>query len=159
VNAFIPYVTLEQHISAVFERVRSLHAKHNVTHYTSSGGEETVSPWKALGFYARVSPEARLVCETFHDEQRSIAVVRVFREGVVEPLYARKWAGDDSRFLGVVSDAGNVFAGSLPATDEPVQPTEGDMSWLPVSEEQRAIIQRALLPIPPPIRLAATPDA
>ena len=159
-NAFITYSTLEEQIAAAFERIRAAHPDHNVRRYNSFGGGDGVPSWKVLGFYARTSADAhaRLVCEAFHDEQRSAAVIRVFREGTAEPLFARKWAGEDSRFCEAVESASEIFAQALPRAPFPEEPAD-DMSWLPLSDEQRATIERALSPLPPPFSLAAMQKA
>ncbi|MGB8472553.1 MAG: hypothetical protein WCE61_00555 [Candidatus Acidiferrum sp.] len=157
-SAFIAYSTLEQQITASFERTRAAHPDHNVRRYTSFGGGDGVPSWKAIGFYARSSADSRLVCEAFHDEHRSAAVIRVFQEGTAEPLFARKWAGEDARFCEAVDRATDTFAQALPATPFPEEPAD-DMSWLPLSDEQRATIERALSPLPPPFSLAATKEA
>jgi hypothetical protein len=157
-SAFIAYSTVEQQITAAFERIRAGHPGHNVTRYTSFGGGDGVPSWKTLGFYARTSADARLVCEALHEEQRSAAVIRVFREGTAEPLFARKWAGEDLRFCEAVESASNTFAQALPTAPFPEEPAD-DMSWLPLSGEQRATVERALRPLPPPFSLAATQEA
>jgi hypothetical protein len=157
-SAFIAYSTLEQQITAAFERTRAAHPDHNVTRYTSFGGGDGVPGWKTLGFYARTSADRRLVCEAFHDEQRSAAVIRVFQEGTAEPLFARKWAGEDTRFCDAVESATDTFLQALPEAPFPEEPAD-DMSWLPLSDEQRATIERARSPLPPPFSLAATQQA
>lgn len=154
----ISYVTLTEKVTAAYERTSAAHPHHTVTQYTSFGGGDGVSRWQTVGFYARTSPDARLVYEAFHDEQRSAAVIRVFGEGVGEPLFARKWAGDDARFWDTVESAADIFEGALPATPYQEEPAD-DMSWLPLSDEERAALARALVPFPPPFSLAATQDA
>jgi hypothetical protein len=157
-SAFIAYSTLQRQMTAAFERTRAGHPDYKVTQYTSFGGGDGVPTWKTLGFYTRISADERLVCEAFHDEQRFAAVVRVFREGTAEALFARKWAGEDPKFFDAVESATDTFAQALPAAPFPEEPAE-DMSWLPLSDEQRATIERASSPLPPPFSLAATQEA
>jgi hypothetical protein len=157
-STFISYAAVEQEIAGAFERSRSARPEHHITRYTSYGGGEGAPQWKTIGFYARISPHTRLVCEAFHDEKRSAAVIRVFCEGTVEPMFARKWAGDDARFSDAVQSAAEAFAVALPEESCPGHPSD-DMSWLPVSDEERATFQRALNPLPPPFSLAATQAA
>lgn len=158
-NASIAYSLLEQQITGAWERLATAHPEHNVTKYTSFGGGDGTPPWRTVGFHTRVAPEIRLVCEGLHYEASPVAVIRVFREGTIDALYARKWAGDDARFLEAVASAAEVFERSLPAPPQFEQPAEDDMSWLPLSHEQRIMIQRALSPLPPPLSLAATQEA
>jgi hypothetical protein len=157
-SALIAYAALEQKIAAVFARIRDMHADYNVTQYASHGAGDNAPRWRTLGFYARTSPNARLVCEAFHDQRKSAAVIRVYREGTVEPLFAKKWAGDDARFCEAVDSAADTFVEALPPTPCPAEPDD-DMSWLPLSDEQRKTFERALIPIPPPFSLAATQEA
>jgi hypothetical protein len=157
-SAFIAYSTLEQQITAAFERTRAAHPQHNMTRYTSFGGGDGVPSWKTLGFYTRIAADDRLVCEAFHEEQRLAAVIRVFREGTAETLFARKWAGENARFGDAVEIAIDTFAQALPAAPFPEEAAD-DMSWLPLSDEQRATVERALSPLPPPFSLAATQEA
>ena len=157
-SAFIAYSTIEQQITAAFERTCAANPDHNVTRYTSFGGGDGVPSWKTVGFYARTAADARLVCEALHEEQRSAAVIRVFREGTADPVFARKWAGEDARFCDAVERATDTFAQALPAVPFPEEPAY-DTSWIPLSDEQRATLERALSPLPPPLNLAATKEA
>ena len=157
-TAHIAYSALDAAITGAFERIRIAHPHQNVARYTSFGGGDGVPSWRTVGFYARASADTRLVCEAFHDEQRSAAVIRVFREDTAEPLFARKWAGDDGRFWDAVRSAADAFAQALPAAPVAEEPAD-DMSWLPLSDEQRGTIARALSPLPPPFSLAATQEA
>jgi hypothetical protein len=158
VSAFITYSAVEKHITAAFDRIRAERPHHNIVRYNSSGGGDGVPRWKTLGFYARTSADDRLVCEAFHDELRSAALIRVFRENPLQLLFGRKWAGDDGRFCHAVEAAADIFAQALPAEPTREQPAD-DISWLPIADEERATVRRALSPLPPPFSLAATQDA
>ena len=157
-SAFIAYDTVDEQIAGAYERVCSALPTHTITRYATTGGGDGVPPWRVLGFYARTSSEARLVCEVFHGEQQSAALVRVYHDSGGAPLFARKWAGDQGAFGDALVQAADVFAASLPADPHPEDPAD-DLSSLPLSDEERALIARALSPIPPPFSLAATQEA
>jgi len=138
----------------VEEQLMALSADPNIAgalrSYRSKGGEKTENPWRVAGLYAYETENQRLVLEAFYLAARDTCVVRVFREGRPEILYARKSVGDVTKLASALDGAASHFLLHL-------------KKWLPLQSSEAGYgliskligksLSRALAPIPPPVNL------
>jgi len=145
----IQFTVLEQIVSRARKSVESTDRDGELKPYTKAGGQSG-SGWRVAGFYASDTADSRLVFEALHYETPAICIIRVYREHPLEVLFARKWAGDISRFENAAENAAKVFRCALPATPFPARVVDEGLDDMPFSEEDRERLLSVLQPIPPP---------
>lgn len=114
--------------------------------YRHSGGQGP--SWRTAGAYLRVAEESRLVLEALYLQRMDTCVVRVYREAPFQIHYARKFSLSAPSCAQIMESAFSVFGQHLP-TRLPDQPA--------VKRSLDLDVERALLPIPPPVNVADVP--
>ncbi len=127
--AMIQFTVLEQIVSRARKSVESSDRDGELKSYTKAGGQSERG-WRVAGFYASDTADSRLVFEALHYEIPAICIIRVYREHPLEILFARKWAGDISRFENAVENAATVFRAALPIAPLPARAV--DEAWIQV---------------------------
>jgi hypothetical protein len=154
----IQFNVLEQIVSHALKSVELRGRDGELKPYTKAGGQAGRG-WRVAGFYVPDKAESRLVFEGLHYETPAICVVRVYRENPLEVLFARKWAGDISRFEIAAGAAATAFYAALPTAPVTSQDGDDSLEKMPLSPEERELISSVLQPIPPPCNLAAIEEA
>jgi hypothetical protein len=114
--------------------------------YRHSGGRGP--SWRTAGAYLSIADENRLVLEALYLQQIDTCVVRVYQESPLKVLYARKFGVSAPSCAQIMDSAFAVFAQHLPSR-LPMQPD--------AHESLGPKVERALLPIPPPVNVADVP--
>lgn len=138
----------------VEEQLTALSAEPNVSgalrSYRVDGGGETDNPWRVAGVYAYENKNTRLVLEALYLKSCDTCVVRVFREGRPQILYARKSVGDVTTLAPILDGAAAQFLLQL-TKSLPLQSSEAGYGR--ISKLVGQSLSRALAPIPPPVNL------
>ena len=119
--------------------------------YRRRGGVETDNPWRVAGFYANETKDTRLVVEAFYLVSHDTCVVRVFREGPLEILYARKSVGDLTKLTSILDEAASAFLLHL---KNALSHQETEAGFGLISKLLGMPLLQGLAPIPPPMNLA-----